>query len=387
MSPQFPSLDEIEQIGALDDAVIRNLQITQCYHELSDALMTALGTEANWCTFATWASRQAGQTIRKEDLRRLLERRLRAAPDTRQASQMLATASGHSPEPALIAGLAIETGAIANPLELSSQAVGRGNLKVFAEIGREFARFLATCLPDQSPDPDKLAAFCQALRAGEPPDGQRYLRQAFTHYYQARFTDDPKARAELMLLANLEIGFHEQTRLQPEIAESMDAGLTSSLQFTRRLLAALFPFGGWLALAGLYLHRLLGRPSRLDQAIQALLAAVRRELRVLITETMMTITLPGGRVLRLGEDLSGGYPTALQTLTLPELKTLYEAVDPHPDSLADSGALDWADLPDRLNFIAELFRCYQETPELFTPPYTSAQVTELKAGRLPGGVL
>jgi len=27
---------------------------------------------ANWCTFATWASRQAGQTIRQEDLARTL---------------------------------------------------------------------------------------------------------------------------------------------------------------------------------------------------------------------------------------------------------------------------------------------------------------------------
>ncbi len=48
----------------LQDAVVRNLQITQCYHELSAVLAGRIAGEANWCAFATWASRQAGQTIR-----------------------------------------------------------------------------------------------------------------------------------------------------------------------------------------------------------------------------------------------------------------------------------------------------------------------------------
>ena len=39
------------------------------------------GGPANWCTFATWASKQAGQTIRKEDLRRAFERVFTESPD------------------------------------------------------------------------------------------------------------------------------------------------------------------------------------------------------------------------------------------------------------------------------------------------------------------
>jgi hypothetical protein len=31
------------------------------------------GLAANWCTFATWASKQAGRTIRREDLERAIE--------------------------------------------------------------------------------------------------------------------------------------------------------------------------------------------------------------------------------------------------------------------------------------------------------------------------
>ena len=69
----IPTLSQVEEITAGANSVIRNLQITQCYHELSLALAERTGQSANWCTFATWASKQAGQTIRKEDLARTLE--------------------------------------------------------------------------------------------------------------------------------------------------------------------------------------------------------------------------------------------------------------------------------------------------------------------------
>jgi len=59
-----PASAEVDRIATLGDPVLRNLQITQCYHELASALAKRTGPHANWCTFATWASKQAGQTIR-----------------------------------------------------------------------------------------------------------------------------------------------------------------------------------------------------------------------------------------------------------------------------------------------------------------------------------
>lgn len=62
-----PTLADVERIVALADPAVRNLQITQCYCELSRALAARTGGgPANWCRVATWASKQAGQTIRKE---------------------------------------------------------------------------------------------------------------------------------------------------------------------------------------------------------------------------------------------------------------------------------------------------------------------------------
>ena len=40
---------------------------------MSSALAARVGPSANWCTFATWASKQADQTIRTEDLARTVE--------------------------------------------------------------------------------------------------------------------------------------------------------------------------------------------------------------------------------------------------------------------------------------------------------------------------
>ncbi len=63
-----PTVDDIDRITRIDNPIIRNLQITQCYFEISQSITTLTSHSANWCTFATWASKQAGQTIRQEDL-------------------------------------------------------------------------------------------------------------------------------------------------------------------------------------------------------------------------------------------------------------------------------------------------------------------------------
>src|SRR5574341_1103433 len=123
----FPSLAEVERIAALGDPVIRNLQITQCYHELSAALTGRTGPEANWCTFATWASKQAGQTIRKEDLRRALESILASAPATTQVAEGAATLEGKlgaAPESQITRALVLRALDPASAIDRSSDAVG-----------------------------------------------------------------------------------------------------------------------------------------------------------------------------------------------------------------------------------------------------------------------
>ena len=392
-APPLPLVDEVDRIAALSDPVIRNLQITQCYQDTvgmrAHGHAPRTGLRANWCTFATWASKQAGQTIRKEDLSHALEG-VRETPQTLQATANVAASAQHLGSKRSAAEIQESVWEVLNPLaamDRASAAVGRGNQKVFAEIGREFARFFTACLNDTTVNADHLADFCAGLRPGDPPDGQRYLRQAFTRYYHALFETDPKTRLELLLCANLEIGFHEQTRLQPEIAESLNAAFIDPKEFRQRLIKAIFPYRGWLARLRLFLMRLINRPSPFDAAVEALVAEARHQARLFITAQLMTITLPHGVRLHLGQDLTVPYPADLQHLVDPDLCALLARIDPTPDSPRDSGAVDWADLADRIHYIADLFRCYADAADLFEPPFTPQQIARLKLGHLPDGPL
>jgi hypothetical protein len=386
---RFPTTADVDRIAAQSDPVIRNLQITQCYHELA-AAMTARVSGANWCTFATWASKQAGQTIRKEDFARLLENAVRSAPVSVQTTPDVATSAQALGSPQNAVEVQETVWDVINPLaavDRASDAVGRGNKKVFEEIGREFARFFAACLNDAAFDAEKLARFCEGLRPGDPPDGQQYLRQAFTRYYQSFFESNITQPAQLLLLTNIEIGFHEQTRLQPEIAEAMNAALIDHKEFRLRLIKALFPQNTWLVRLRLFLLKLFNQPRPFDAALDGLLAEARRLAHLIITEYMMTIGLPHDVILHLGEDVPAEFPPSLKQITLSDLQALLAKIDPTPDSPRGSGAVDWSALPDRLHYIIDLFRCYHESPDLLDPPFTTEQIVALKLGRLPEGRL
>ena len=291
------SPDRVRAISALADPVVRNLQITQAYHELAVAMSRLTGPGANWCTVATWASKQAGQSIRREDLSAAFEQLLREVPDVEESATAVldASAAVNGAAPRSLAGAVDVLWSAINPAAIfdrTSDAVGRGNLKVFAEIGAEFARFLELCAA-APPSDAALAAFLEGLRPGDPPGGQRYLGHAFAHYAQASLTPDSKTKAELLLLANLEIGFHEQTRLQPEIVEAMNAPVVDPKVLRKRLVAELFPdprsrIRYWLRRAAQRMDPFLAARDRLAQEAQAV-------GRRVITAALMTITLPPDR--------------------------------------------------------------------------------------------
>jgi hypothetical protein len=227
----------------------------------------------------------------------------------------------------------------------------------------------------------------ERLRPGEPPDGQRYLRQAFSRYHRARFEVDPVTRAQLVLLANLEIGFHEQTRLQPEIAEALDAGVVDPRDVRDRIVEALIPRVARLVRLRLLIARLIRRRTLLDVAVDALVVEARRLVRHILTRHLMSIQLGTAVRLQLGDDLGAGFPPSLREIVLPELRDLLDRIDPTHDSQLESGAVDWTDLGDRVHFIADMFRCFQESPFLFDPPFTQGQLERLDAGERPADPL
>jgi hypothetical protein len=383
-----PTVDEVDRISSLSDPVVRNLQITQCYYQISRSIAPITAISANWCTFATWASKQAGQTIRQEDLVRAFEDRFHLSAEISRILEDLVgcfRAVGMRLEARKARQAILQALNPTAPFARAGDAVARGNKKVFEEIGREFARFCATFHDDSAFDANKTAHFCTELRAGQPPDGQQLLREAFTAYAQARFESAAKARTEVMLLANLLVGFHEQVRLQPEITEALNAPLENPERLKRNCLAVLLP-DIWLR-ARPRPTKLLGRGLPLDRALDRLVCEVNRLVGEVITEHLMTLHLPGGEVLRLGRDLTTTFPPVLQQITHPKLREFLARTDATPNDLGESGAADWADFNERMHFITDFFRAYQEQPRLFEAPFTPEQVAALTSGKLPHGRL
>ena len=376
-SPAVPTVDDVRRIAAMTDPVIRNLEITHCYGRLSAAMAQRTGPCANWCTYATWASRQAGRTIRGEDLLETLRTRLMVGPQLLHPLASLGRAllrRGLFNPSTVLGRMTAQLHTPFDAFERTSDAVARGNRKVFEEIGYEFARYLHTVPADAGAGSPELRAFLAELREGEPPDGQRYLTQAFTRYASAAQAGGPGS-AELLLLANCEIGMHEQTRLQPEIRESLDSPYAVKQDLDRRLSLALMPW--W--------RRRVPRPigatvGALGMGAQRRVADMVREI---ITMALMVMSLPG-RVLSLGADMDEPFPDLLRELHDAELVALFGRFD---TGVPGTAARDWSDFDQRMRYIAALFRAFHVHEELLGEPFTAEQVAMFTAGRVPDGEL
>jgi hypothetical protein len=337
---------EVRRIVAIENPILRNLEITQAYSRIAAEFG---GPGANWCTFATWASRQAGATIRGEDAIDLLQDRLLRNRDLLHPLASFGRwllRRGLLDPGSRIGRVMSRLHTPFDAIERASDAVARGNRKVFEEIGYEFARYLET---------DDLDAFLAGLREGDPPEGQSLLRSAFTRYARQ---PSPEAR----LLANLEIGLHEQTRLQPEIREAMDAAYATKEDLERRLCPNARP-------------RVRRAAATLAAPAQRALDALAREI---ITESLMVLSVPG-RILLLGTALDDPYPESLRALTDAELIALVTRFDGTTE--------DWSVFEQRMRYIVRLFRCFQEQQSLNDAPFTPAQVALFLAGTIPDGKL
>jgi hypothetical protein len=375
--------ERVHEIVAMDDQpVLRNLLITDSYHRLTLTMTELLGRDDfTWPIFATWASKHAGSFIRQEEV----PVRLRATLGQR--------------------GDDVELFGVARAiLDGVTRFIIGGNIIVFEELGEAFARFAASFAEPAARTEENLADLIARYTEGEivpdtvevSPDGklirsnaggQRLIRSALSHYFAALHEPNVNARSELVLLANVECGLHEQIRLQPYIAGALES-----------------PVEVLLRLASGDSHPLADE----------LAAVVRR----VCTELLMTLPLPH-QLLRLGGDLPAppGLPMwppeldRLENSTLLELAAQVGAYDVRERELAlhdrmegwinpllaklglaeleaqGTGAGDWASLPDRMRFVFEYFRSRQRDAVLLTPPFSPEQQAAYFAGHIPDGPL
>lgn len=366
-------LADLLRIAQLEEPIVRNLLITQRYHDLSRGLATVLGpTSANWSTFATWASKTAGQSIREEEVPpELVEFLKREAQLDARLARFYATLgplARFAPrlDPFDVARAIIQ--------EVARQ-IAEGNLRVYAELAPLFAEFVARFAdPAQRTDP-ALTAFLAKLKPGSAESGgQDALKQAFQNYFQASLVEDERVRVELILLGNVQIGLHEQTRLQPNIAGALDAPFSESV-YQR--------FG---AAGPRFLHPLLRALVRLGTRLFA--GNLLDDWQRLATKLLMKLAAPNGDEIPLGRDLPPErFDPLLATLTNPELIAFLSTYDSDLRTTRGSAAVNWTVLADRMRFIGELFRVSQRDPSWFDQPFNDAQRLEIEAGRVPPGRL
>jgi hypothetical protein len=362
----FTSLEWIDWVIALDDEPVqRNLLITQGYHDLSEALAGALGREnANWCTFATWASQTAGRFIREEEVPAVVRLLLgRIAPIQVVLAHVDAALARVHEEASVDRDGVLDT--IRGVVHDVSQLIAAGNLEVFGELAPLFSRVSAAFAAEEGAD--ALDDVIAGLRPGSSErGGQALLAGALHTYAEARGEHDVRRKAALMLRANGEVGLHEQIRLQPFIAGAIDAPIRDALA------AALEEVGEGLPRP--LAHEVHAVVSR---AVHPIADAAESAWEEIVTCELMTLQLPDAELM-LGRDLPAPrgeplYPPVLdpvddrQTLAL---LASFGAVDP----LEHGGATqDWARLSERMRYILELFRSRQLDARLHDEPFTAAQ--------------
>ncbi|MBZ4399736.1 hypothetical protein OWM54_11505 [Myxococcus sp. MISCRS1] len=369
----YPSVADVKAISSIQDPVARNYAITQGYSDLSNALGQMLGKEnANWSTFATWASKQAGVSIRNEDMPRFLTDALQKAGDLAGPLKKVDDVLRKVGLPALPLGDIAAAGKEA--LDNVSGSIAEGNQFVFNEVGQEFARFIETFQGDTSYDAAKAQKYLDGFAKDKP-----VLKEAFAHYTKAMFEKDPNKKAELMLLANDKIGLHEQTQLQGFVEKALNSPVHDTF---RNVLKQSIESG----INGLpFPARLAGQAALktglVDAALGPVVDATATVFRRLATEHMMKLAVPGG-ALKLGNDLpppagmeSTLFPPHLRSIENPELRALLGKLDSSPDSLKGTAAKDWSKLDQRMDYIIDLFRTRQSDPHLFDAPFGKTGTT------------
>lgn len=364
-----------------EDAVLRNLLITQRYHDLSTAVSEVVGdANVNWATFATWASKTAGQSIRGEEVPPFVRHLAGvvhedAHPHLGEIGEVVRRADHHH---------AFLVSPLVTALNDVSASISRGNLKVFAELAPQFVRFVETFGDRSDPEP-KLGAYLRGFAPGPvEAGGQDALAIAFSAYARAMRVAEPVEKARLVLLGNCLIGLHEQARLQPEIKQALDAPVRDALH--------------------LHAHRAVHEHVE-HHRISDALARIARPLRHLedvldsvweevATRHLMRLALPGGNDLPLGRQITHAHavhevvPEHLQEITGPDdLVTVLQRFDRGLRGSLAPAAVNWAVLDDRMHFIVHLFRSRQQTGALLSAPFDAGQTSAIEARVVPAGAL
>jgi hypothetical protein len=355
----------IQSVKERQNLVVRNLQVTQGYYRISSAMKKYVSSKnVNWTTFAAHASKTAGQALRHELMPGLLKSSMLRLGGYENTFMFLNEGLG-SVEPQLSKEQRSRLGEAFRHVSL---LISDGNITVFDELASPFAAFINRFKDDWNYDGSKFQAFLDEYLLPGPlsEGGQDYLREAFSAFYNARYETRAKAKAEYVLMGNLLVGLHEQTRLQPQIEQAMAVPLEL---FSDDAKAS-------------------QQDGNTKKKVSPLMSGV---IAKAFTQMMMLITLPN-RDLKLGETVIAptgfvSFPMDLLEIENPRCLELVRMFETSQDTLTGSGADNWSSLRDRMSFVVDFFRSHQQYKRMWEPPFSEEQADVIEAGHFPAGPL
>jgi hypothetical protein len=357
--------DYIQSVIQRENLVVRNLQVTQGYYRISNAMKKYVSSKnVNWTSFATHASKTAGQALRHELMPGLLKSSLLRMGGYENTFMFLNEGLG-SVEPQLSED---QNSRLGEAFRHVSLLVSDGNITVFEELAMPFTAFIDSFKDDWYYNEVKLQEFLDENFEPGPlsEGGQDYLREAFTAYYNARYETRAKAKAEYVLIGNLLVGLHEQTRLQPQIEQSMAVPLELFSDNPNDTGTE------------------NGKKSRFSPMMSGVIGKA-------FTQMMMLITLPS-RDLKLGQTVIAptgvaSFPIDLLEIEEPRCLELVRMFETSQDTLTGSGAENWSSLRDRMSFVVDFFRSHQQYRRMWDPPFSEEQAKVVESGHFPAGPL
>ena len=254
-----------------------------------------------------------------------------------------------------------------------SAAIAEGNVLVFAELAPLFSALVKERRGAHPSTADNLAQPLIPLFAKLDASGvdTSAVKMAFSAYGQALLS--PKDRATLVLQANTLAVSHEQQRLQEAILRALNAPISDTVkEILEEDLVRHVPDA---QVRGV-----------LDHLTDDICATLDRAWEVALTEAIMHL-VTAAESFDLSRDvpsLDGVlFPQVLLDLSGTPAGDAVRAWDRTNGTGKPSGADDWCELKDRMNYIVNLFRSRQRDPTLFDPPFSDQQLVAMARGQVP----
>jgi hypothetical protein len=350
------------------------------YHQLATDLGVHLGKDVNtFYSFATWGSKAVGEQLdltHRSPFWTDVCDRLKVPKRFRRPLRRLAL---------MLLGDSFQLG-----LSLANRAVFLETASLGADLWRTTGDYrwqVRTSPSRERPFHDVLADGRLPVEVRRPafltgllgPAKEEYLDAVVRLLTEAKHTDDPARRAELVLGANVALVAYEQSRCQPVL----------QLVFYRPV-RWMFRVS-WRSLRS----RLTGRDFRRfwiytapHHSQPAIVRWAERVWATLYTKHVMSMRTPLGTA-RLGKPLRPPYGVDADLIRVPiqhpEVRRLVDRFVPDKER-ATAGVTDWLDYRERMRYIVTYFRLYHTASELLDPPFAPPTADALEADMWRGEV-